>query len=101
MDNNSRETIAQIIRRERKRLGLSQPAFVGEVGADIGDGAPTVRTVSRWESGESIPDLHWHRRIAHVLELPPGAVKAAVTYSKMQRLAKSLTGQSGIGEKPA
>ena len=61
------EAFEIVLRRERKKLGLSQVGFIDKTGLDR-------RTVQNYELAERTPVLHNIRILAEALNMTPGTL---------------------------
>lgn len=84
------ESIAELIRRERVRAGLSEPELAKAVATASGRHGLTGHAVSRWERGEVIPGPDYRRWLALVLDIPAARLHAAAVRSQMRRLAADI-----------
>lgn len=82
------------LRQRREALGLSQARFAKRLGEDEGGQFPEpgVKTIARWESGESTPYAYWWPRIADVFE---------ITVAELERLLNEDTQPAVSPQTPA
>ena len=83
-----RESLGELIARERERLGKSQYALAEALrqACDRSDGVPDRTMVARWETGRRIPVPYWRTYLAAVLQLRIETLDQAAAVSRARRL---------------
>jgi transcriptional regulator with XRE-family HTH domain len=82
----SDESIGQLIRRTRRRNGLSQAALAAALAKASGNRSIARAHVARWERGQHIPGPYWRGWLATTLNLARQQIERAVLIAKREKL---------------
>lgn len=97
--NDPAVPIGELIRRERRRAGLSEQQFAARLGAVSGNHSLTQGRISEWENGRRGIGRYWQHWIAVVLDLPPEQLASAALAQRVRALDK-LASKLSESEEP-